>query len=1288
MATPFARGARKCWHGLALLLVIVAVCLSIARGILSFATNYKDDLASWLVDGQQADLTIGQLSARMHNFRPMLVFEDSQVAIGENRETTFSVGALMLELDLWQSIEQGQVVFKDLVLDQVNFQLAIDPHSARSQRDFSQSYQAIADVFLGQLTRFSLTNSLIEIEFPDHSMNFDIANLDWVNNGQLHQGNGEILIGQDLQNGRISFRVDLIGDASNVDSLSGKLFAKGQQLNLNAMPRLLGRSSEHLGSDLNLSLWVDFGADQQQRWVVQWQPSYVYWGADNEQHLVIDGGLAQGLKVEDDWRIDKLPWDISVNSLDADFTLQALLNKQGQAWRLAEYDLATWSPALVALEQEGEIAWSRLITEGQLDQLQLNYSHADKALTYQADISGLSTVGQSYLPSILALNAYIRGDKQSAHLSLQQRGAFQLAAQFIETWQVQQLESEIEISFGDAGLSLKSDATQLLTPELDFAGQWALIWPEQGKWPLLSLMANAEIKDAGKAYWYYPNVMPDKVFSYLEGALLAGAAKDSQILWYGQLNNYPYDQHNGIFQAFVPLDDATFKFDPDWPALEELQLDLLFQNDGLFMESNRARLGEVPAQRISASIPKFYSGSELFITGEIAGPASAVQDYLLQSPIEALSASLQQLPLGDGDVAGEIYLNIPLSDGDVEVNGHVDFNGNGIEVLPAGMSLSQLNGRLYFQNEQLRTNNLSALWRGMPLDIKFNTEADADNYLLNFDLAGRWPLVEAERAFGIPLTEYAKGNLRWQGDLDIRLKPEGLFDYNGDFRSDLLGVSMNLPAPMKKASTLSWPTALSVNGDHLTSKFQLESNQLVSATAKVEFADDQKKLKYALLNLGADNNLLWEGEGLAMSFDFPELDLEPWLFWAKEQIKFTPEKPETDYTNVSLEVPELMFVRGAVTKATLLEQTLDNFDIAFLPRSKTQLQIESEQLVASLAAPKHPSVEQPVNVVIEKANLDQIDFGRFEEQVEQDLQKLESRQTTSETSGHSLLKVLPPLKLSCSGCQLGDYRLGNVKVDLPIENQAMENGRLWVDWGHSQLTSALFWNAPDGAEQAGLAGSFESTSMEKVFEDLGQESPLKGTPARFTFDVNWRDSLLSPEMSSLDGNIKVQADKGVVTEMSDKGTRLLTLASLDTIRRRLKLDFSDVFEKGMHFDSLSGSITFKQGVGNNQDFFFDGVAGSMRGKGEVDFRDGQIDYLVSYSPKVTSSLPVLAAFLVTPATGVAVLALSKLLEPVVEVVTQIDFALTGNIGEPELIELERVKQEIKVPDKFRPKESR
>ncbi|MGY5452051.1 YhdP family protein [Agarivorans sp. MS3-6] len=1283
MANPFTRGVRKCWHGFALLLVIIAVCLSIARGILAFASHYKDDIATWLVNDTNATLSIGKLNARIHNFRPMLVFEDSKIAIGEQKDLQFSVDALMFEIDLWQSVEQSQVVFKDLVLDGVHFKLAIDPHKTSAKRSSPQNYQVFADLFLSQLARFSVTNSLIEINFPEYDLNLDIASLDWVNNGNLHQGDGEILIGQDLQNGQVKFRVDLLGDTNNLEGLTGKFYAKAQHLNMKAMQRAFGRSAEQFNSDLNLSLWADFGAKRQQRWLMQWQPSVVNWGAKQNQ-LVINSGLTQGLKVEDKWRVDKLPWDMALNdTADADFSLQGLITKEQQSWQLAELDLAAWSSLLALIDnQESNIAWHNLITAGQLKHLDLDYFHQSKDLRYTASLEDVASLGQSFIPSLEYIDIEIAGDKSGAALQLNQQGKFGLAAQFDEILDIELFDSEITLSFAAPGLSIKSQYTHLITPELDFAGQWSLVWPEQGAWPVLSLMANAEIKDAGKAYYYYPKVMPEGVFDYLKGALLAGIAEQSQVLWYGQLNHYPYQQHNGIFQAFVPLNNARFKFDPGWPSLNELQLDLLFQNDGLFMESQRARLGEVPAQRITASIPKFYSGSELYITGNVAGSAEAVSEYLLQSPITALSDSLAQLPLSSGDVSGEVYLNIPLHAGTtVEVNGHVDFQDNNLGIIPTGMNLTQLNGRLYFQNEQLRTNNLNAMWRGLPLKVKFTTQADAENYLLDFDLAGRWPMTTAERSFGIPLNEYSSGKLDWQGDLLISLKPEGAFDYSGDFRSELLGLALKFPEPLDKLSEQSWPTALSLSGNQDGGDYLLEANQLISAQAKISFEEQQARLKHALLNLGPSNNLLWQGEGLAMSFDFPELELEPWMKWAKQQIKYSPKKPETDYTNVSLVIPELMFVRGAVQQAKFMGQPLDNFDVAYLPRSKTQVQIESDQLLASVSAPEQPTVEQPVKIIIEKAQLDEIEFSLFEEQTDQVIVQLEQQEQLD-----SLLKVLPPLSLACNDCQLGDYRIGNMKLDLPIEDQTMDNGRLWVDWGHSSLTAALFWKQADGHDMAGLAGSFSSNSLEKVIEDMGHDSPLKGTAGRFTFDVSWQDALYRPEMASLDGSIKVKTDKGVVTEMSDKGTRLLTLASLDTIRRRLTLDFSDVFEKGLHFDSVEASIAFDKGLANNQDFYLDGVAGSMRGKGEVDFRDGQIDYLVSYSPKVTSSLPVLAAFLVTPATGVAVLALSKLLEPVVEVVTQIDFALKGNIGEPQLIELERVKKEIKVPDEFRTRE--
>uniref|UniRef100_UPI003D075A01 YhdP family protein n=1 Tax=Agarivorans sp. TaxID=1872412 RepID=UPI003D075A01 len=1086
-------------------------------------------------------------------------------------------------------------------------------------------------------------------------------------------------IGGDFNQGRLKLRVDLQGDASNIVDLTAKIYLQAEQVNLAAFAEPGSRLAEQFHSNLNLSLWGDFSAQQATRWVAQWQDSRLQWGEGFAQQLEIHSGLSQVIQQGELWRVDKLPWDMAINGAASDFSLQGLLSPTQQRWRLSGLNLAAWS-ATGALYQEAlpTLDWPSLIQAGELVDGELSYQQQSSSLSYKAELKALATEGQGFIPKLTGLNVTLQGDLQQAHIQLQQQGEFHLLEQFKQGLNIEQLDASVNVDFGESGFSISSASTHLLTPELDFAGQWRLAWAKGQKWPFLSLMANAEIKDAAKAFWYYPEVMPDKVYGYLEKALLAGQAKHSQVLWYGTLNHYPYNNMDGIFQAYVPLENASFQFDPDWPALQELQLDLLFQNDGLFMESQQAKLGAVPAQRISASIPRFYRHSELYITGELAGEASDVQAYLQQSPVEALSSSLQQLPLSGGKVKGEVYLNIPLAGGKVDVNGHVDFLGNNLNVLPTGMNLQQVTGRLVFQNEKLRSSGLTAVWRDLPLSLKLATKTESRSYQLEMDLAGRWPVADMERAFAMPLAVYASGSLDWQGDLAIQLKPDGLFDYQGDFRSELLGLGLKMPAPMDKSAQQSWPSLLSINGNQLSSMINLESNKILSLTAQVDFSEGQKKLQYALLNLGENNGLRWQGQGLAMSFDFAELELMPWLNWAKQQTNNTAVVPESEYTNVSLVVPELLFVRGTVAKAKLLGQTIEQLDIAFLPRSKTPLQIESQQLVASLAVPKQPSLDLPVHLNIEKALLADVDFSLLEQSPQ-----AEVAIGLNEQAEVSLITKLPPLIVDCQDCQLGPYRLGKFNLNLPIAQQNMQNGRLRVDWGHTQLSSDLFWTLQDGQESAGLKGGFTSNSLEKLIGDMGYDSPLKNTPARYNFDLNWQDSLLSPQKESLNGRLELKTDKGVVTEISDKGTRILSLASLDTIRRRLQLDFSDVFEKGLHFDSMSASVNFDHGVADNQDFYLDGVAGVMRGKGKLDLASGKIDYRVSYSPKVTSSLPVLAAFLVTPATGVAVLALSKLLEPVVEVVTQIDFALKGNIAEPELIELERVKKEITVPDEFR-----
>lgn len=66
-------------------------------------------------------------------------------------------------------------------------------------------------------------------------------------------------------------------------------------------------------------------------------------------------------------------------------------------------------------------------------------------------------------------------------------------------------------------------------------------------------------------------------------------------------------------------------------------------------------------------------------------------------------------------------------------------------------------------------------------------------------------------------------------------------------------------------------------------------------------------------------------------------------------------------------------------------------------------------------------------------------------------------------------------------------------------------------------------------------------------------------------------------MDTLDGNVKTKFGKGIISDVSG-AARLLGLFSLDSIIRKMQLDFSDVFDKGMAFNSITGTGEIQNGI--------------------------------------------------------------------------------------------------------------
>nr|WP_236712530.1 DUF3971 domain-containing protein [Serratia symbiotica] len=214
--------------------------------------------------------------------------------------------------------------------------------------------------------------------------------------------------------------------------------------------------------------------------------------------------------------------------------------------------------------------------------------------------------------------------------------------------------------------------------------------------------------------------MGKPLVDYLSRAIQGGQVDNATLIYAGDPQHFPYHKNEGLFEVLVPLRHSTFQFQPGWPALTDLAIDLDFINDGLWMQAAHTKLGKVDGKNVSAVIPD-YLKERLLIDAELVGAGTDVHDYFKQTPLhDSLGAALDELQLG-GNVSGRLHLDIPLDGEQVRATGEVALHNNSLRVKPLGSELHQLSGKFRFDNGNLQSDTLSANWFGQPMVVDFNT---------------------------------------------------------------------------------------------------------------------------------------------------------------------------------------------------------------------------------------------------------------------------------------------------------------------------------------------------------------------------------------------------------------------------------------------------------------------------------------------------------------------------------------------------------------------------------------
>jgi uncharacterized protein YhdP len=282
----------------------------------------------------------------------------------------------------------------------------------------------------------------------------------------------------------------------------------------------------------------------------------------------------------------------------------------------------------------------------------------------------------------------------------------------------------------------------------------------------------------------------------------------------------------------------------------------------------------------------------------------------------------------------------------------------------------------------------------------------------------------------------------------------------------------------------------------------------------------------------------------------------------------------------------------------------------------------------------------------------------------------------------SFHQAVPNITLTIDDFWLQGYKVGRTHLDLQRQGDKVEWKKLSLQSGTNKVDMHGWWKLNEEESHTQFTVEMAGDNNSDVMERFGISSGIQRAPFSISANAEWDGAPWSMRVDSLDGSLQTKLGKGVISDVSG-AARLLGIFSLDSIIRKMQLDFSDIFDKGMAFNSITGSGKIDNGIFLTNDLTMDAVAGEMNIKGVANLNTRLIDAEVNFIPDITSGIPVLTAFAVTPQTALYVLAITTVLSPVVEVFTQVDYEVKGPLDAPVVKEISRSRGEFKLPKKLR-----
>lgn len=953
-------------------------------------------------------------------------------------------------------------------------------------------------------------------------------------------------------------------------------------------------------------------------------------------------------------------WSVTLSDIDATRTDSAwqakkiaarwsrnsngMLNVSGEADRVVLGNVWPW---LVYLPESEALARVRAMqANGALTDVKFSLARTtpDVPVEYSVEAK-LEDVGFAPVlrtPGLTGISGRLDANDRAGQVHLASKDIeFTLPRMFRGVLDASSVEGVVSWQRDDAGLSVSTDELRVQGEDGRAVARVHLTLPGDGGSPVLDAFAQGEDLKVGSTYKYLPaDKLGPKTLEWFDRALRDGRIATAEFTYKGPMRQFPFRNNEGTFLARAHVENALFNYQEGWEPARELVADVEFRNQGMRVNATSAMVGNLRMHEATAEIADFRQ-NELSIKAAAASDLDAGLSFLRSSPIgPRLGETFARLG-GRGAMTADVRLDLPLKRlDDRKIDVVARFANATVTMQKISAPVQSLTGELRVKNTLIAAADLKGRFLGGPLTVKIDQRSATAAQL---DAQGHAQAAELRSLFSLPATVKLAGDTDYHVSMPIASgDSEAAQRRNIKIDSDLRGLGVTLPQPLGKGIAEERPlqVALEIDDEQLLSRTSYGD---VRALIRMRRSDGGWTLDRGGVRADAVAPALPSHRGLRIEGNVQRFVLDDWLALrgADPDPGSAPRDSDgpklSDYlqaANVRIADFQLFGYRFADLRG-VLQST----------QSGWRVDVSGENAAGQVLIPESFTGSQPLRATMERLVIN----------------KAPAPQGTAKEDSDDPLdpRNLPNMQIYVSNMLLGTRAVGAVDLKATRVPQGIRFDSATILAESVRADAQGQWLTTVDGPRSTLNASIESKDVAATLKSLNYTPFLEARRGAIKADLAWNGGYDSNILEHASGSIRIEAEAGQIVNLQPGAGRVLGLFSVGALPRRLALDFSDLTEKGLAFDTIHGDFELRDGNAFTNNLLLRGPAAEIGIAGRTGLGTRDYDQTAVVTGNLGASLPVAGALAGGPVVGAAVLLFSQVFKEPLKGITRGYYRITG-----------------------------